>query len=179
MDGLNLGTYYFFRGLARETPALRAVMRGVDLLGSFPVLSLIALIIVTVLILRRNQRGAMIVFFTVVAGMLLIEGVNRLLGSPRPPEADEAYAGIEQEPSFASRSAFFSSLVYGLLAVLGGSGSTWPRRLLIGGGCVLLVVAIGFSQLYLRLEFLTALLAGWAVGAVALLVCWQLAPAGR
>jgi hypothetical protein len=179
MDGLNYGTYYFFRNLARETPLLRTAMCAVDFLGTLPVLALVAVIVLTLLIVRGNRRGALVVTVAVIFGLLVIEGVNWVLGSPRPPEADASYGALALGPSFASRTGFLSLVVYGVLGlVLGGAASTATKRLAIFAGHVLLVLAIGFSQLYLSLEFLTALLAGWAAGAFALLLCWQLAPLG-
>ena len=39
--------------------------------------------------------------------------------------------------------------------------------------CLVLILAIGFSQLYLRVEYLTGVLAGWALGSFCALLSWQ------
>ena len=76
--------------------------------------------------------------------------------------------------AFASRATFLSSLVYGLLPLV--SAGVLPRRwqrATVFAVCLVLVLAIGFSQLYLRVEHLTGVLAGWALGAFCVLLCWQ------
>jgi membrane-associated phospholipid phosphatase len=177
MDGLNYGTYYFFRSLARETPVLRGAMCGIDFLGTLPVLGVITLIVLGAMVSQGNRRGALVVALTAVVGLLLIEGVNRLTDNSRPPEPDVSYAGVALGPSMVSRTGFLSVFVYGVpMLTLAGAASTWTKRIATFAAYWLLVLPIGFSQLFLSLEFLTALLAGWAAGMFALLVWSQLAP---
>ena len=58
MDGLNYGTYYFFRTLAKDTPELHGVIRGVDWLGSVGVLAAVGLLLVALLAWRRRTHAA-------------------------------------------------------------------------------------------------------------------------
>ena len=177
MDGLNYGTFYFFRTLARDTPALHGVVRVFDVLGGLGVLAAIGLVLLVLLGGQRGYRAAAVAFAAGLAGVLLVEGLNRLIGTPRPPEMDETYAGVDLGPAFASPAAFLSSFVYGLvpLAVAGLLPRRW-QRIVVVAVCALMVMAIGFSQLYLRVEHLTGVLAGWALGVFMLLLCWQLTP---
>ena len=57
MDGLNYGTYYFFRSLAKDTPELHGLMRGIDWLGSVGVLAAVGLLLVALLGWRRRARA--------------------------------------------------------------------------------------------------------------------------
>ena len=158
MDGLNYGTYYFFRSLAKENPELHRVlqglMRGVDWLGSVGVLAAV--------------------------GLLVIALLNRAIGTDRPGEMDEAYAGVDLGPAFASRATFLSSLVYGLVPLVAARflPKRWQRAAIVAL-CLLVVLAIGFSQLYLRVEYLTGVLAGWALGAFFVLLSWHVGHISR
>ena len=81
---------------------------------------------------------------------------------------------IAASPAFASRATFLSSLIYGLvpLVAAGFLPGRWQRTAVFAV-CLVLVLAIGFSQLYLRVEYLTGVLAGWALGGFFVLLSWQ------
>ena len=180
MDGLNYGTCYFFRTLAKDTTGLHGLMRGIDGLGSVGVLAAVGLVLIAALAWRRQTRAATIVLASAIVGLLVIELLNRAIGTPRPDEMDEAYAGVDLGPAFASRAAFLSSLVYGLvpLVAAGLLPKRWERAA-VSALCTLLILAVGFSQLYLRVEYLTGVLAGWALGTFFLLLCWQVGHLSR
>ena len=183
MDGLNYGTYYFFRSLAKENPELHGFLqgltRGIDWLGSVGVLAAIGLLLVALLVWRGRTRAAAIVLVSAIVGLVAIELLNRAVGIDRPEDRDEAYAGVDLGPAFASRATFLSSLVYGLvpLVAAGFLPRSWQRMALFVL-CLFLILAIGFSQLYLRVEYLTGVLAGWALGAFFVLLSWQVGHIG-
>src|SRR5262249_19896496 len=155
MDGLNYGTYYFFRSMAKDTPDLHGVLRGIDWMGSIAVTGGVALVLVALLLWQGRVRAALVTVGLVLGGFGVIEGLNRAIGTPRPEERDESYAGVDLGPAFASRAAFLSALVYGLVPLVIGTGLRGAKRFLLFSLCILLVLAIGFSQLYLRIEYLT------------------------
>jgi membrane-associated phospholipid phosphatase len=67
--------------------------------------------------------------------------------------------------SFPSGHALVSLAVYGSIALLLARRiSSPPWRVLVLGGAGLLVLAIGFSRLYLGVHFLSDVLAGFAAG---------------
>jgi membrane-associated phospholipid phosphatase len=176
MDGLNYGTYYFFRSMAKETPDLHGVIRGIDLLGTLAVTGGVALVLVALLLWQGRMRAALVTVGLMLSGFGVLEGLNRAIGTPRPEERDEAYAGVDLGPAFASRAAFLSALVYGLVPFVIGAKLRGVRWILLFSGCILLVLAVGFSQLYLRIDYLTGILAGWTWAAF-LLLLWQQLPA--
>src|SRR5207253_840797 len=108
--GLNYGTYYFFRSLAKENPELHGLLqgltRGIDWLGNVGVLAAVGLLLVALLAWRRRTRAAAIVLASAIVGLLVIELLNRAIGIDRPEDRDEAYAGVDLGPAFASRAAF-------------------------------------------------------------------------
>jgi membrane-associated phospholipid phosphatase len=180
MHGVDAGAYYFFLSQAPELPLLAQVLRVVDFLGSLPVTATIIVGIVIGLFVRGRCQVAVAIFAIAVGGFACVEGVAWGLQAggvgARPPEPDSAYAGIEDSPGFPSRSAFLTGLAYGLLAGVVGSYCPGRKsRLAIYGVFLVFILLHGFSQLFLRLHFLTDLLAGWNLGLVALLLCHQAA----
>jgi membrane protein DedA with SNARE-associated domain/membrane-associated phospholipid phosphatase len=100
---------------------------------------------------------------------LLSKLVKSIVGRPRPPLATmaEHVTGM----AFPSGHATNSAAVYGMLAVLAGTAlGPWRAKVGAWAGLVLVVLAVGFSRLYLGVHWLTDVLAGWALGAAWVLV---------
>jgi undecaprenyl-diphosphatase len=183
MHGVDAGAYYFFQSQAGELPLLAEVLRVIDFLGSLPVTALILVGIVVEQAARGRRHAAAAILAISLGGFLTVEGASWALHAAgvgtRPPEPDTAYAGIEDSPGFPSRTAFLTVLAYGLLAaVLGGLCPGRKSRLAVYGVFLLFILLHGFSQLFLRVHFLTDLLGGWNAGLLALLLCLRLGSPG-
>ncbi len=179
MEGLDHGTYYFFRGHADELSGLRSLMLVGDFLGSLWVVGAVLMGVVVLLVGRQKHQAAGLSLGLVLAGGLLVEAAiwGLHVARPREPDPDPAYAGIESTPGFPSRTAFLASLGFGLLALTAGDRTrSWQLRWSIYGGCLVVILLIGFSQLFLRLHFLSQLFAGWLAAAIVLLFYIRLAP---
>ncbi len=96
-----------------------------------------------------------------------------LVGRARPAFLEGVSAA---SPSFPSAHATVAVALYGFLGLAVASG--WPERrravLLAAAGAVGL---IGFSRLFLSLHYLSDVLAGYAVGGLALWLGWHWAKA--
>ena len=181
IDGLDSGTDYFFhfqRDLGPWKEILTPFMRSANLLGGMLAQALLALAILGLLLYLGRKRQAGILGIIIFLAVVLGEGLKWLVGANRPPDA-EKFLGPKMSPSFPNVSALLTGM---LLLILAMSLSTIIQRrflrYLIYGVCLLLVLLIGASQLYLGLHFLTDLLAGWTAGVLLALVwSWWTLPA--
>jgi undecaprenyl-diphosphatase len=133
-------------------------------LGNFVTLLAVTLVAVTVLWRRRQQTDAVFVALAFLGAQVLANGMKLGFRRERPFFSDPL--ATESTFSFPSGHALVSLAVYGSIALLLAPRSSSPaRRALLLGGTALLVVAIGFSRLYLGVHFLSDVLAGFAAGA--------------
>jgi undecaprenyl-diphosphatase len=147
----------------RATDPLTDLFHVVTALGNF--VTLLAVTVVAVAILwRLGQRtDAAFVALAFAGAQVLSSGMKLGFRRDRPFFPDPLAS--ESTFSFPSGHALVSLAVYGALAlVLARRVSTPGRRALLFAGTALLVLAIGFSRLYLGVHFLSDVLAGYAAG---------------
>lgn len=124
-----------------------------------------ALAVVVVLILGVTRKPALLAgWVTAVAGGgVLDETAKLLVRRPRPPFAALYIDGASY--SFPSGHAVNSMLAYGMLAYL---LIRWIHRrgvsTLIVAAAALLILAIGFSRLYLGVHYFSDVVGGYAIG---------------
>jgi membrane-associated phospholipid phosphatase len=153
---------------APTTGALTAITT----LGGTPVLALVAGAGGGYLVGGGRRRDAALLAVALIGSQVLTSILKATFERPRPSFDDPvATAGWF---SFPSGHALSSIALYGALAyVLPRRVRSIRVRALGLGGVVLLVVAIGFSRLYLGVHYLTDVLAGYSIGlAWLLLAIW-------
>jgi undecaprenyl-diphosphatase len=148
---------------ARESPATVEFFRGVTWLGTHRVLIGLSLAVMAILWLKGQWRLAAAWAIVQLISLVLIEHTKLAFGRARPE-----FNGVltrEDSLSFPSGHALGSMAAFGLLAYLFSIG--WAnaayRRLGIGL-CVLLILLIGFSRMYLGVHYFTDVVAGYALG---------------
>jgi undecaprenyl-diphosphatase len=143
-----------------SSPARVDVFDVVTLAGNAVVLGLLTLVALVLLVRRRDlDRAALVV--VVAGGIEVLNALLKLLfHRPRP---ELAFVHLDTY-SFPSGHAAGSAAVYGLLAVLVARGLAPWGRWLVGLGTTALLLAIGFSRLYLGAHYLSDVLAGLALG---------------
>jgi membrane-associated phospholipid phosphatase len=147
----------------RATDPFTDVFRAITWTGNFVTLLVVTVIAVVVLWRRRRQTDALFVALAFLGAQVLSNGMKLGFRRERPFFPDPL--ATESTFSFPSGHALVSLAVYGSIALLLARGiSSPPRRLLVLGGAGLLVLAIGFSRLYLGVHFLSDVLAGFAAG---------------
>jgi len=170
IQGLDWGTYYWF-AFQRNGPgkALRPVMEAANILGSYLVLAGLAIALMAFLLFlgRRRQAGALGAMIGVA--ILLGEGLKWLVRRNPPPDS-ENILGPQISLSFPNASALLTSMLFLILAMILSTTVRSRLRYLLDAVCLILVLLIGASQLYLGLNFLTDLLAGWTAGVMLALV---------
>ena len=153
------------------TPTGYAIFHAITLLGSPVTLTVLALGVGFLLAIRRQWilLGGWLTAF--VGGGLLDEVLKLVIRRPRPPYA----AAFLQHYSwsFPSGHAMGSLIGYGMLAYV--LGVLWIHRrsaqISVVLGAALLIVAIGFSRLYLGVHYFSDVVGGYAAGLLWLSAC--------
>jgi len=147
----------------RATEPLTDVFRAVTRLGNFITLFAVTLVAVVIFWRRRERIDAAFVALAALGAQVLSTGMKLGFRRDRPFFPDPL--ATESTFSFPSGHALVSLAVYGSIAlVLARRLSSHTQRALLLGATALLVIAIGFSRLYLGVHFLSDVLAGYAAG---------------
>ena len=147
----------------RATDPLTDVFHAITFLGNFVTLLAVTLVAVAVLWRRRERTDALFVALAFAGAQVLSNGMKLGFRRERPFFPDPL--ATASTFSFPSGHALVSLAVYGAIALVLARhlSSPWHQALLFAGTAVL-VLAIGFSRLYLGVHFLSDVLAGFAAG---------------
>ena len=151
--------------VSTRTPASEEwVTRFTDLGGTIG-MPVIAVVIVTILAVKRRSWLPVVLMGIAAAGSVLITVLGKdLAGRARPPMS-LAVAPLETSPSFPSGHTLNATVVLGVSAYLVMLGRRHLRsKLLVGSVVVVFVVAMGLSRVWLGHHWLTDVIAGWLVG---------------
>ena len=146
-------------------------MRDVTGLGGVTVMVLVTLVGVLAFLMHKRRWHAAILAGTVMLADLSSEGLKLLYGRPRPdlvPHGSYVYSA-----SFPSGHSTLSAATFLTLATL--IASLEPNRgvkIMVYLLAVALVLAIGFSRVYLGVHWPSDVLAGWSLGAAWALGAW-------
>ncbi len=134
-------------------------------LGGTVGMPVIAVVVVTVLAVKRRSWLPVLLMGVAAAGSVLITVLGKdLSGRARPPLA-LAVPPFESSPSFPSGHTLNATVVLGVAAYLVMLGRRHLRsRLLVGSLVVVFVLAMGLSRVWLGHHWLTDVIAGWLVG---------------
>ena len=145
-------------------PWLLGALRDVTALGGVLLCTLITFVAMSVLLVLRLRREALVLLGTTLGGWLVNSGLKILVGRPRPtivPHLTEAGGA-----SFPSGHSFNSAVVY--LAIALAFAAMSPRhgvRIAIVGAAAVLSMTIAFSRVWLGVHFPSDVIAGWLGGA--------------
>ena len=151
-----------------HTPLLDQSMVGITFLGQPSVLVVLSLSLGIWLLFQHRRSEATTLAIAAIGAAGLNYWLKELFARDRPALWDRVVD--VRYYSFPSGHAMVSVVMYGLIGYL--LAKTFPRwRVLIFILTVLLVVAIGFSRLYLGVHWPTDIAAGYAAGLVWLIAC--------
>jgi membrane-associated phospholipid phosphatase len=152
------------------TPVRIEMAKAISRLGSPGFVTAWSLVVCVVL-LKERQRVLLIGWIAALAGGgLLDQGLKLAFRRPRPTW--EAPYLVAHGWSFPSGHAMGSLVAYGMLAyVLVLHLRSRAARTAVIVGAVVLVLAIGFTRLFLGVHFFSDVIAGYAGGTVWLAAC--------
>ena len=143
-------------------PLLVKIFLGITMLGKWWIAAIIVLT-VSIIFYFKNRRQYIIPFFISVGAGFLTGMVGKLIWHrPRPMEM-AVY--IEHSWSFPSGHAILAVSLYGFLIYFFWKNlKKQPHKLAALFFGLLVIIAVGFSRLYLGVHYLSDVLAGYMVG---------------
>lgn len=151
-----------------HTTLLDQAMMGITFIGD-PSVLLVVCVGIAIWLLRQKQRSeATTLAIAAVGAIALNVWLKQLFSRPRPM-LWERLVDVGQY-SFPSGHAMVSMVIYGFIGYL--LATRFARhRVWIVSLTVLLILAIGFSRMYLGVHWPTDVAAGYAAGLVWLIAC--------
>jgi len=149
------------------SPGLTGVMQDISLLGSRGIVLAAVAVIALGLLLRKRWQDSVVLLLAYGGGEMTVSFLKSYFQRPRPAAPLVLVYGY----SFPSGHAFNIMLICGFVTYL-----LWPvwRRTWAHGltlaVALSLILAVGFSRLYLRAHWLDDVLVGYAVGLAWLLI---------
>ena len=146
-------------------------MRDVTGLGGFTVVTLVTLVAVVAFLIHGRKRHALVLAGTVILAEISSDIAKTFYGRARPdlvPHGSYVYSA-----SFPSGHSTLSAATYFTLAVL--IASLEPNRgtkAMVFVLAAAMVLAIGFSRVYLGVHWPSDVLAGWSLGGAWALGAW-------
>lgn len=150
---------------------LEEAMRDVTALGGFTVLTIVTAVGALAFLIHGRRRHALVLVGTALLALVTSELVKMIYDRPRPDlvsHGSYVYSG-----SFPSGHSMLSAATYLTLAML--IASTEPKRgakRMVFGLAFALMLAVGFSRVYLGVHWPSDVLAGWSLGAAWSLAAW-------
>jgi len=158
------------QNLRTQSALMRDIFVFITNLGSTRLLTWLAIGMAIVFFCLRKPWLSCTWLLMLILGFLSYGLIKDLYARPRPPLHDPAI--VESTFSFPSGHSFESLVAYGFLAYL-----LLPylrrrsSRLLLFSGVALLVLAIGFSRIYLGAHYLSDVMGGYTAGGCWLMTC--------
>ncbi len=157
--------------LARPGPEwLAETMRDITSLGSVVAVLIFAVTISGYWLLNGDPRAAALLLGSAIGALVLNEILKLAIDRPRPDAVLQAARVFSS--GFPSGHATLSSTTYFLTALLLEHRAREWTRVWLMAAATLVVLAIGFSRIYLGLHYPADILGGWCVGAAWVCCCY-------
>jgi undecaprenyl-diphosphatase len=155
---------------ARSVPALTRAMLSISQVHNTVPITAIAVALAVFLAWKRQWMWLVGLTIVVPGGMLLNVATKEIIARPRPHLQDLAIALTSY--GFPSGHAAAATLLYGFAAVYFFAHiRAWRWRVMIALVAFFLIVMVGLSRVYLRLHYLSDVLAGMAESVAWLALC--------
>lgn len=134
------------------------LLKGITFLGSFLGLFLVSIFL---LLFYKNKKDLWELYIVSILSVLLNNLLKWIIARPRPPLI---HLVAEKTLSFPSGHAMASFTFYGYLIILIWE-SKWKKAWKIASTCFLslLILAIGYSRIYLNVHYVSDVIAGYLI----------------
>ncbi len=151
-----------------HTPLLNQIMTGITFLGNGSTLIFMSCLVGIFLLITRKFASAFNLIIVTTGGIGLNVWLKNIFARVRPALWERIVDAADY--SFPSGHAMVSLVVYGFIGyLLIVNFRSWSSVILFF--TTLLILAIGFSRLYLGVHWPTDIIAGYAAGLVWLISC--------
>ena len=150
---------------------IEEMARDLTALGSFTILTLVAIIGLSVALFAGRRKLALAGLISVLSGMAVMNLLKSSYARARPDVVGHATSFHNE--SFPSGHATMASIVYLTLGIM--VARTQPRkrvRVFVTALSILITFSVGISRIYLGVHWPTDVLAGWALGTVWAVLFW-------
>lgn len=177
LTALDVALAHWFR--AHATPLGDRLFYTITLAGVPLALGTLGAVVAGALAWRRNWLALWGWVAAFGGGSILDWALKQVVRRPRPLSTEAYY--VEPSFSFPSGHAMMSLVAFGMLAyLLIAFWATGRRaRVAIAVGATILIIAIGFSRLYLGVHYFSDVVGGYAAGVVWLTACASGVEVGR
>jgi undecaprenyl-diphosphatase len=179
IKGIDAGTYYFFDFVGKQYRDILPVMELANSLAGY-VGSVVLLVLAVIVFVVRGRKSlgvvSLIVFAIAAAGG---EGLRHLIARRRPDDAQDMLGAANMIGSYPAVGVLLFTLALILLTVALTIGAPRLRRVLLSVLAALIIVLVCLSQFFLRLHFMTDVVAGLMGGSACALLTWLLVPPTR
>ncbi|WP_229238398.1 phosphatase PAP2 family protein [Dyella amyloliquefaciens] len=153
----------------RMQPSVLRVVAAVSHLGDLGSVATITVVVLAILLMRRQLQLATCWAIAMAAIVPLNSGLKALFRRPRPLH-NHGFI-VEHGWSFPSGHAFGAMVFYGMLAyvLLRLLPHRWHR--LVIAAAVAMVTVIGLSRIVLQVHYFSDVMAGYASGLIWLVIC--------
>jgi membrane protein DedA with SNARE-associated domain/membrane-associated phospholipid phosphatase len=145
-----------------RTGWLTAAAKAAAWLGTDAVLIPLIALAITIFAIRGHRRPVIRLALAAGTAVALAALTQQLVGRARPPAA--LWIGQYAGPAFPSGPATLTIATYAMLALILATGRPARTRALLYAAAAILTAAPGAASIYLAANWLTDVLAGWALG---------------
>jgi len=144
-------------------------------LGNPPVITGFTVILAMYFLAKRRYRVTVFIATNMIVVNLANFIVKNLVQRPRPFIQDSSITPLVSAGGFSFPSGHSAGavLLYGSIFLLAGYLADRPKtRRVLRGVCLLMILAIGVSRIYVQVHFPTDVLGGYALGTCGLMISW-------
>lgn len=154
---------------------LNSIVMAITNLGNPPIITIFSVLLAAYFLYRKQQRIVAFIATNMIVVNLANFIVKNIVQRERPFVQDHSITPLVHASgfSFPSGHSAGSVLLFGTIFILLGlmDRHTGWRRIL-RTLCILMILAIGLSRIYVQVHFPTDVLAGYALGTCGLMLSW-------